>query len=120
MVKIHDLFGIEVLEVKEGFARVKARVKREFLNIHGTAHGGFIFTLADVAFGLAVNYDSPRMAISINMNFIKPAFEGDELVAEAKVEGGGKRVKFCLLRVYKGDDLIAEGTAIAYGIKKIQ
>jgi len=54
------------------------------------------------------------------MNFIKPAFEGDELVAEAKVEGGGKRVKFCLLRVYKGDDLIAEGTAIAYGIKKIQ
>lgn len=59
------------------------------------------------------------MAINVNINFIKPAFEGDELVAEARVEGGGKRVKFCLLRVYRGDDLIAEGTAIAYGIKKV-
>ncbi|WP_457550024.1 hypothetical protein [Archaeoglobus sp.] len=38
-------------------------------------------------------------------------------MAEAKVEGGGRRVKFCLLRVYRNDDLIAEGTAIAYGVK---
>ncbi|WP_456327934.1 PaaI family thioesterase [Archaeoglobus sp.] len=62
---------------------------------------------------------APRMAINVNMNFIKPAFGGDELVAEAKVEGGG-RIKFCLLRVYRDDDLIAEGTAIAYGVKKIE
>ncbi len=111
-----EILGVEVLEVKEGFAKVKAKVKKEFLNVHGTAHGGFIFTLADIAFGLAVNYDAPKMAINVNINFIKPAFEGDELVAEAKVEGGGKRVKFCLLKVYRGEDLIAEGTAIAYGI----
>lgn len=116
-VPIFEIFGMDVLEVKEGFARVKAKVRREFLNVHGTAHGAFIFALADTAFGLAVNYDAPRLAINVNINFVKPAFEGDELIAEAKVEGGGRRVKFCLLKVYRGEDLIAEGTAIAYTIK---
>ncbi len=112
-----DIFGIEVLEVREGFAKVRGKVRREFLNVHGTAHGAFIFALADTAFGLAVNYDTSRLAINVNMNFIKPAFEGDELTAEAKIEGGGKRVKFCILKVFKGEELVAEGTAIAYAIK---
>lgn len=111
---MEEIFGMKVVDVGEGFAKVKAMVKKEFLNIHGTAHGAFIFALADTAFALAVNYDSPRVAINVSINFIKPAFEGEELIAEAKVEGG-KKVKFCILKVYRDDDLIAEGIAIAYG-----
>ncbi|RLI86395.1 MAG: thioesterase [Archaeoglobales archaeon] len=110
-----EVLGVEVLEVKEGYARVKGRVDERFLNVHGTAHGSFIFALADFAFELAVNYDSPRIALNVNINFIKPAFAGDELIAEARIEGGGRRVKFCLLKVYRGDELIAEATAVSYG-----
>jgi len=115
--RFRDFLGAEVLEVRKGYAKVKGVVKEDFLNPHGTAHGAYIIALADFAFGLAVNYDEPRIAININVNFYKPAFLGDELIAEAEVKGG-RRVCFCVLRVYRNEELIAEGTSIAYSIKK--
>jgi len=47
--------GIEVLEVKEGFARIQMCVTSEMLNGHGIAHGGISFSLADSAFAFASN-----------------------------------------------------------------
>ncbi len=119
----NDLFrkhmDAEVLEVKNGHARVKCRIKREFLNFHGTAHGAVIMALADFAFALAVNSDGmKRSAVSIKADFLKPVFEGDEIVGEAEITGGGKRLVFCELRVYKNGEVIAKGDAIAYGKEK--
>ena len=106
----------EVVEVREGYAKVRCTVADSFLNFHGMAHGGMIMALADFAFALAVNSDGvKRSAVSIKIDFLKPAFEGDSITAEAKVSGGGKRLVFCELVVYRGDEPIARGDAIAYG-----
>jgi acyl-CoA thioesterase len=113
--------GAEVEEFRPGYARVRAVVKKEFLNFHGVAHGAFIIAVSDFAFAIAGNADNVRrMALNINMNFYSAAREGDTLVGEAERITGGKRVGFYELRVSRmGDDgegeILAKGTAIVYG-----
>ena len=55
----HDLFsqwlGIEVLEIKEGFSRIKMTIRKEMINGFGIIHGGIAFSLADSAFAFACN-----------------------------------------------------------------
>ncbi len=107
--------GAEIVKVKRGYAKVKGIVRREYLNFHGIAHGSYIFSLADFAFAIAANSDGvKRVSISIRIDYYKPAHEGDELVAEAKVVHSTKRFAFCELKVLRGDELIARGDAIAF------
>jgi hypothetical protein len=49
-----DLLGFEVLAANGGGVKVRCVVKPEYTNAAGTAHGGLLYTLADVAFALAV------------------------------------------------------------------
>ncbi len=108
--------GVEVVEVSEGFAKVKGVVGKEHLNFHGTAHGAYITALMDFAFALAANSDGiRRAAVSIRVDFYKPAYAGDVLCAEARVIHG-RRIVFCELKVEREGELIARGEAIAYGI----
>jgi len=55
----NDLFsqwlGIEVLEGKEGYSRIRMTIRKEMLNGFGIIHGGIAFSLADSAFAFAVN-----------------------------------------------------------------
>lgn len=112
--QFRKLLGCEVEEIRDGYARVKGVVRDEFLNIHGVAHGGFIMALADFAFAISANTDAKRVAVNISMNFYSPANKGDTLIAEAE-KVRGKRLGFYRLKVIKNGELIAEGSAIAYG-----
>ncbi|WP_456468966.1 PaaI family thioesterase [Archaeoglobus sp.] len=116
--KFRDFLGIKVLEVKEGYAKVVGKVRENFLNFHGTAHGSYIMALADAAFALAANSDGKqRVALSIKINFHKPAFEGDELIGEAKATKKG-RIMFCDLKITRDGEIVAEGDAIAVAVEK--
>jgi acyl-CoA thioesterase len=76
--------GIEVLEVRTGFARVAMRVDDRHLNGHRIAHGGHVFLLADTAFACACNSGRPTtVAATAEIDFIAAAHAGDLLVAEA-------------------------------------
>ena len=106
--------GAEVVEVGKYYAKVMGVVKKEHLNFHNVCHGAFIAALADFAFAIAGNSDGKRrLGISFKMDFFKPAFEGDELIAEAKKIKGDK-VAFFEMAVFKGEDMIAKGTGIVY------
>jgi len=106
------LLGAEIVEVRNGYAKLKATVKEEFLNFHGIAHGGFIMSLLDCAFAISANTDAMRFAINMNVNFISPANLGDTIYVECeKIKG--RRTAFYRLRAFKNEEIIAEGTAIA-------
>ena len=78
------MLGILVAGVKPGFARVTMTVRSDMVNGHHTCHGGLIFTLADSAFAVSCNSHNERaVAASASIDFLAPAFEGDELTAEA-------------------------------------
>lgn len=107
--RFREFLGAEILEISERYAKVRGTVRKEYLNFHETAHGSYIMALADFAFALAANSDNiRRAAVSIRIDFYKPAYEGDELVAEAKIVHG-RKIVFC------EDDVIAKGEEIAYG-----
>ena len=56
---VHDLFsqwlGVEVLDVREGYSKIKMMVREEMINGFGIVHGGIAFLLADSAFTFACN-----------------------------------------------------------------
>jgi len=91
----NDLFsqwlGIAVLEVKEGYSKIKMTVRPEMINGFGIVHGGIAFSLADSAFAFACNNrNNLSVALDTAINFIKPVHVGDELLAEAKEIHNGR------------------------------
>lgn len=91
----HDLFsqwlGIEVLEIKEGYSKIKMLVRTEMINGFGIVHGGVAFSLADSAFAFACNNrNNLSVALDTSINFTKPVHVGDVLTAEAKEIHNGK------------------------------
>jgi acyl-CoA thioesterase len=90
-----DLFsqwmGIEVLEVKEGYSKIKMTVRKEMINGFGIVHGGIAFALADSAFAFACNNrNNLSVALDTSINFIKPVHINDVLLAETKELHNGK------------------------------
>lgn len=77
--------GIEILEVKDGYCRLKMVVRHEMLNGFGTLHGGVSFAFADSALAFAGNSRGTlSVALNCNITYPKPAKTGDVLIAETK------------------------------------
>jgi len=90
-----DLFsqwlGIELVEIKEGFSKIRMKIRKEMINGLGVVHGGIAFSLADSAFAFACNNrNNLSLALDTSINFIKPVHPGDELTAEAKELHNGR------------------------------
>jgi len=82
---LRQLMGIQVVNVKPGYAKVQMRVSPEMLNIHGITHGGALFSLVDEAFELASNsHGTIALALNMNITFFAPTAAGEDLSAEAK------------------------------------
>ena len=91
----NDLFsqwlGIEILEIREGYSKIKMTVRPEMMNGLGIVHGGIAFSLADSCFAFACNNRNIlSVALDTSINFIKPVHPGDTLTAEAKELHNGK------------------------------
>lgn len=107
--------GIEVLEVADGFAKVKMTTRKEMLNGHGVVHGGVSFSLADSAFAFACNtHGQKAVSIETSINHIKPIFEGDELVATAQKESTSRSVGYYMVKVTRGDELVGLFKGVAF------
>ena len=90
-----DLFsqwlGISIIEIKEGYSKIKMAIRSEMINGLGIVHGGIAFSLADSAFAFACNSrNNLSVALDTSINFLKPVHVGDELIAEAKEIHNGK------------------------------
>ena len=118
-MKNTDLFrkilGIKVLEVKEGYSKLSLKITKDHTNSLGAAHGGAIFALADCAFAEAANYgDNVGIAIQVSINYLRPASEGDVLVAEAVCLSDGKTLGSYHINVTKGKKKIAFFSGLAF------
>ncbi|BFG70690.1 hydroxyphenylacetyl-CoA thioesterase PaaI [Sediminibacterium sp. KACHI17] len=92
---LHDKFsqwlGIELLDIQEGYSKIKMVVREEMINGFGIVHGGIAFSLADSAFAFACNNrNNLSVALDTSINFTKAIQVGDELTAEAKETHNGR------------------------------
>ena len=83
--------GVEVLEVKEGYSKIKMTIREEMVNGFGIVHGGLPFSLADSAFAFACNNrNNLSVALDVTITFTKAVNIGDILTAEAKEFHNGR------------------------------
>ena len=109
------LIGIQVVEVKDGYAKASLKIMRNHTNFIGVVHGGVVFTLADCAFAKAVNFGKGGcVAIQVDINFLKASHEGDVLTAEAVRTSESKKLSLYHVKVYKKNELIAFFSGVAY------
>jgi len=109
------LSGVELLEVKSGYARAKMEIEEMHLNAGNVVQGGAIFTLADLAFAAAVNaYGNLAMSIETSIRYFKGVGKGT-LFAEAKALNiHPKLATFEVNVTNEENELIAVFTATAY------
>ena len=48
--------GIEIIEIKDGYCKLKMTVRKEMLNGFQIAHGGIAYSLADSAFAFHIKF----------------------------------------------------------------
>ncbi len=78
-----DTLGMELVCCEPGRATMRMAVRPLHLNGHQICHGGFIFTLADSTFAYACNSRNHNtVANGCNIEFLRPAHQGDVLTAE--------------------------------------
>jgi acyl-CoA thioesterase len=103
------MFGMELLDYGDGWARVQMSVRDDMVNGHNICHGGVIFSLADTAFACACNSWGPvTVAAGADIAFIAPGRGGDLLTAEARVRARYGRNGIYDVTVTRGEELIAE------------
>ena len=83
--------GIELVEIRPGYARMTMVVADWMLQGHDVCHGGLMFALADSAMAFASNsHNQSHLALNANIDFVRPARLGETLIAEAR-EGNRTR-----------------------------
>ena len=107
--------GVELLEVKSGFAKARMLVTKEHLNAGGVCQGGALFTLADLAFAAVANsHDQLTLSINANITFIRSVKEG-YVYAEAVEVFNHHRIPFIEVRfVDEAGELIGVMTSSGY------
>lgn len=87
--------GIQYLDLRRGYCRVRLALQPHMVNFQGRPHGGVLFTLADVAFGAACNsHGADAVALSVTISYLAAVTPDATLVAEARVTKQGRRAGF--------------------------
>jgi len=110
------LFGIKVIELRQGYSLVEMKALKKYENIFSITHGGAVFSLMDVAFGSAANsYGTVAVALDVNINYIRPSMTGDILRAEAKeVSRGNKIATYNVIVRNSSNKVVASSQAVAF------
>ena len=91
---------IKVVDVREGYSKIKMVIRKEMLNGFGIVHGGIPFSLADSAFAFACNNrNNLSVALDVTITFTKAVHVGDELLAEAKEVHDGRSTGVYLVTI---------------------
>ena len=108
--------GVELEELREGYARLSLVLEPHHTNPNGVMHGGVITTMMDSAIGAALGSlrgaeasRSPHATVEMNASFLASARPGDKIVVEGRVLRLGKSIAFGEAEARRGDELIAKG-----------
>lgn len=91
-----DLIGLETVALEHGIARLALKLRPELLNSFGTAHGGVLMTLLDVAMCQAARTQHPdsQGVMTIDMSTSFMAAGQGRLLAEGRVLKPGRATIF--------------------------
>ena len=95
--------GLTVTDIGVDFCVVTAELNPTAMNPWDMAHGGFVYSMCDVASGvLASGIERRGVTLSANMQYLRPS-RGKSLRAEAKIIKNGRKVLFIETNVYNDE-----------------
>ncbi len=119
-IPIHKFLGLELLEIREGYAKVRVPFQELVLGdvVRRRWHGGFLATIMDSVGSLtgAAYFSSPqdKMAtIDMRVDYLKGA-EAAPIIVEGKIVRLGRRILVTKMRVWDEAEknLLAEGKGV--------
>ncbi len=107
--------GIELVEVRPGYARATMTVGPQQLNTVGTAHGGATMALLDVVHSAVSNsHGTVAVAQDVHTEFLSAGRAGDQLVAE-----GVELHRSSRTAVYRIDASTTDGRRVATALARV-
>ncbi len=107
--------GVQLLELKPGYAKASMEITPEHLNAGGVCQGGALFTLADLAFAAVANsHMKLTLSVSANITFLRSVKSGT-IYAEAHETCDNHRIPFIEVRIMEESGaLVAVMTSSGY------
>lgn len=109
-----ELLKVRIEEVGDGAAKLALDVDRRHLRNLGIMHGGVLCTLLDSVMGIAAHTEVPddhyTVTAQLNVNFIRPAWEGETLEAHGQVQHRGRQTA-----IARAEVRTATGTLVGAG-----
>ena len=106
-----ELIGCRLQRLDNGVAEVALSLQEHLRNRGGKLHGGALFSLVDIAMGLACSsahgFDQQSVTLECKINYLRAVSEGDVLCI-ARVLHAGRRTLVVDADVLQGDKLVAK------------
>lgn len=117
--RLARFLGIEIVAIGPGTATARMRMGEDHTNSLGMAHGGTLFTLADLAFAAACNsHGNVALGVQASIHYHRPVASGI-LTAEARELTQGGRMASYLVEVRdESANLVASFQGLAYRKKE--
>ncbi|KPY87612.1 PaaI family thioesterase [Pseudomonas syringae pv. tagetis] len=105
------MLGCELRRLDEGVAEVALPLEAHLRNRGNVMHGGAIFSLVDIAMGLACSsahgFDQRSVTIECKINYVRGVSDG-EVLGIARVLHAGRRTLVVEAEVVQGGKLVAK------------
>ena len=111
--------GIEIQQVKAGYAELTMKVADWMLNGASVCHGGLIFALADTAMAFASNSRNENMlAMNASVEFVAAGKAGETLRAVAnELHRSGRTATYEVSVVDESEQLVVQFLGRTYRVK---
>ena len=110
-----NLLGMELMDIKKGWAVIRLPFDPKLTQADGIAHGGSTFSAADAAVAMAliglIGRHETMVTLEMKINYLKPFVDG-AILAEAMIVQKGSRTALGEVTVQSENaELIAKGLA---------
>ncbi len=122
LIPIHKFLGVELLEIRKGYAKVKVPFREEVIgDIRKRRwHGGIIATVMDSVGGIAggtyfTSFKDEMATIDLRIDYLKGA-EASAIIVEGEIVKLGKTILVTRMGAYQenSEELIAEGKGVYF------
>ena len=112
--------GIEIVDVSEGYCRLKMTIRKEMLNGFHITHGGIAYSLADTALAFASNTHGKKcISMETSISHSESTKEGDVLTATTEeLSKTGKTGLYLITIANQNNKNIAYFKGMVYRLKK--
>ena len=106
-----QLLGCRLQRLESGVAEVALALEPQLRNRGGKLRGGALFSLVDIAMGLACSsshgFDQQSVTLECKINYMRAVGEG-EVLCTARVLHAGRRTLVVDAEVFQEDKLVAK------------